>query len=316
MSSVVRIAKWLLILGAASALALALIWPWPAPEADWRTPLNAALAENDCRRAGEILHAATYAGAIEAFQVRKELAQRNTCVGELGGQVDRTEALQFFRREDADTPIDPLYRLDQHDLGVLRYGYVRSALFLCARPYNATLQTDFVAISAALPSEGSWIMALHRRRREACIAVLESISTGLVADGDPAANEIAKTIVADHPLTDSITAGFLYAKLLLEQESVSHPFTDERDAERLGYMRVVAWGRLRNAAGAGHLEAIRMMITLLHQGRFRPRDNKEAYFWVLRSRRLGYAGDPSDAEIERTLTDADRLDVKRREERD
>jgi hypothetical protein len=297
-------AKVLLALIAVSAVALAAIWPWPAPAVDWRTPLAGALAQNDCRRAATILDAASAAGSIEAHQQRTALTQRNVCP-EWSEGLDRSEALQFFRTQGANATIGQRYKLDEDNLGAWRASYLRAVYFLCVAPYHATYQVDNVRLSSALDDD-SWIMALHRQRRSLCVATLKSVATDLVESNERVVQAVAAKLLSTDPLRESTHADFLFAKLVFEHEFVA---ANPTSPDLTPIFREIPWMRLKDAANARHAEAIRLLIRVLHQGRFGPHNDKDAYYWLLRARRLGHADSFFASEIEGALSDAVRKSI-------
>ncbi|MCE9521200.1 MAG: hypothetical protein K8S25_02060 [Alphaproteobacteria bacterium] len=306
-----------LALAAILAFVTALIWPWPAPEVDWRTPLDAALANDDCASATAILNAAIGGGSIEALDERSTLAERAMCFRADASVEVLAKSMRFWRNQ-SDTPIDAGYGLDEDALGFWRYYTSRTAAFLCVVPYDNRFNVDSTEISAALPDKSSWIMAWHRQRRAACVTVLAQMATSLADDDDIAAKQAAYDLAMRRPLGNTLTSRLVLATLLLDQRFVPKWLADggEEDIQYLADIRDLAWSELGDAAASGHQRAIRMMIALLHEGRLRARDDRQAYFWILRNRRLGGMEATIDAEIERGLTNADRLEAKRREASD
>jgi hypothetical protein len=265
------------------------------------------VAQNDCRHAAAILDAASVAGSIEAHQQRTELTRRNACP-EWDDALDRTEALQFFRTVGANATIGQRYDLDEHSLGAWRASYLRAVFFLCVAPYDATYQTDTVRLSSALDDD-SWIMALHRQRRSLCIATLESVATHLVESNERVVQVVAGRLLSTDPLSESRHADYLFAKLVFEREFV----TASPSPDLTPIFREIPGMRLRDAANARHAKAIRLLIHVLHQGRFGPRNDKDAYYWLLRARRLGHADSPLASRIEGALSDAARKSVATQE---
>jgi hypothetical protein len=171
---------------------------------------------------------------------------------------------------------------------------------------------DNVALSDAVPESRGPVMAWHRFRRQTCVGVLERLGRQLAEADDRAANEVAYALLHYPPGKEGRQAGFVFARLALEKKFMPDVFRDDENAVRV--VRDLAWLRLEKAAEADNPEAIRLMIALRHEGRFRARDDAAAYFWILRQRRLGLAGAPLDVEIERALSDAERAPVRYREE--
>jgi hypothetical protein len=95
-----------------------------------------------------------------------------------------------------------------------------------------------------------------------------------------------------------------------------------KDPKFLEIMRTLAWNGLQRAARAHDPAAVEKMVDLLHARRFLPdgivttSPQQEAYFWVLRSRRLKLDPRPLYAEVEGALANAERTVVIGREELD
>lgn len=305
-----------LALVAVVALAVAIVWPWPAPEVDWRTPADQALAAGDCKTAVKIVDVAAGAGSTEAYRIVRTLTEGGQCDGQ---PVDRAHLYNAFIslfRQSAGTT-DSVYGLDDNDLGLLRHHYVSAAIFLCVDPYNGMRRIDNVAISDTVPASQGPIMAFHRLRRETCLTFLEQLAEQLVDANDAPAHEVAYLLLMYPPIVETSQANFLFARLLLEKRFVAAPMLRrDDDAQRQqGAIRIVrdfAWSRLERAAQDGNVQAIRLMITLLHEGRYRERDDKKAYFWILRLRRQG-GNHPRAQDIEAALSDDDRTDVQLRD---
>lgn len=155
-------------------------------------------------------------------------------------------------------------------------------------------------------------MSLHRARRETCVRLLERMTANLVEAADQPANRVAYTLLMSLPLMHRTRAGVLIGRLVLEKGHIPErsptAFTDQ--------MRSFAWLRLERAAKDGDEDAVRMMIALLHVGRFRERDDKQAYFWILRLRKLGADAGASGARIEASLSADDRKAVAQHEAAD
>jgi hypothetical protein len=326
MQTAARLAGRIVIyVAGAVAVVLALVWPWPAPAVDWQTPLQAALAKSDCVRAKALISAAASAGEIDAYEFLANPSNRTGCLADpssLPELPDQGAASLRFQRDTAAT-WGPDASFDaQTDL--LDFGqrhYTRLADVLCRQPYDTLLQTDQVALSAAVPEDGSWSLALHRWRREVCIDVLENLANSLANQPGPHAKNVAYRIVTSDPLSDSTTAGFVRATLLLEQQFLpASPMS--KDSRSLEIMRTLAWSGLQRAARAHDPAAIVKMIDLLHarrfirEGLFTRGPQQEAYFWVLRSRRLKLTPSPLHDEIEGALANSERTDVMAREKLD
>lgn len=306
-----RVALSLLALVSAVALAGALVWPWPAPEVDWRTPVEQALAAGDCKRAVAIADAAAGAGSADAYKMLRGLVEGGTCDGYPAERAGNYTSFVSLNRQ-ADASPDEVYGLNDNDLGFARHAYASAVLFLCASPYTGLRHVDNVALSDAVPESRGPVMAWHRFRRQTCVGVLERLGRQLAEADDRGANEVAYALLLYPPGRDSRQAGFLFARLLLEKKFVPHFMRDNEAVAQ--HMRDLAWLRLEKAAEADNAEAIRLMVALLHEGRFRARDDAAAYFWILRGRRLGLTGAPLDGEIERALSEPTRASVRLREE--
>lgn len=306
-----RVALSLLALVSAVALAGVLVWPWPAPEVDWRTPVGRALAANDCKTAVAIADAAAGAGSADAYKMLRGLFEGGRCNGYPTERAGNYTSFVSPSRSTGANP-DKVYGLSDNDLGFARHSYASAVLFLCASPYAGLRHVDNVALSDAVPESRGPVMAWHRFRRQTCVGVLEDLARQLVEADDRPANEFAYALLLYPPGRESRQAGFLFARLLLEKKFVPNFMRDNEAVAR--HMRDLAWFQLEKAAEADNAEAIRLMVALLHEGRFRARDDAAAYFWIQRQRRLGLTGAPIDDEIERTLSDAARAPVRLREE--
>lgn len=306
-----RVILSLLALVSAVALAGLLVWPWPAPEVDWRTPIDQALVARDCKTAVAIADAAAGAGSADAYKLLRGLIEGGTCKGYTATRAGNYTAFVSLNRR-ADANPDEVYGLSDNDLGFARHSTVSALLFLCASPYAGLRHVDNVVLSDVVPESRGPVMAWHRFRRQTCVGVLERLARQLAEADDRPANEVAYTLLLYPPGSEARQAGFLFARLLLEKKFVPDGIRDHEGVVR--HMRDFAWFKLEKAAEADNAEAIRLMVALLHEGRFRARDDAAAYFWILRQRRLGLTGAPVDEEIERALSDAERAPVRLREE--
>jgi hypothetical protein len=306
-----RVILSLLALVSAVALAGVLVWPWPAPEVDWRTPVDQALAAGDCKTAVAIADAAAGAGSADAYKMLRGLTEGGKCNGYPTERAGNYTSFVSPSRSTGANP-DKVYGLSDNDLGFARHSTASAVLFLCANPYAGLRHVDNVALSDAVPESRGPVMAWHRFRRQTCVGVLERLAWQLVEADDRPANEVAYKLLLYPPGKEARQARFLFARLLLEKKFVPHFMRDREGVAR--HMRDLAWFQLEKAAEADDTEAIRLMAALLHEGRFRARDDAAAYFWILRQRRLGLTGAPMDVEIERALSDAERASVRLREE--
>lgn len=304
------LAKSVIGIAVAVLLGTALVWPWPAPEVDWHTPAERALAAGDCKTAVKILDAATGAGARDAPDRLRALVEGGRCDGEPTGTGATT--YYAFLSLFSDQVTARIYHLDTNDLGSLRHQYVATVLALCAAPYNGANQVDHVALSSAIPESDGLVMSLHRQRRAVCLDILEAVASQLVDANDKPAHAVAFAFTMRPPLIERSQADVFYARLLLERDYVDDGWSPEMAA----HMRDFAWLRLERAARANSIDAIRHLITFLHQGRYRERDDAEAYFWLLRLRRLESTPHPLAAEIADALTADQRDLIERREETD
>jgi len=317
MPAAIRITiKALVALAAACGIVLAIVWPWPAPEVDWRTQVNAALARQDCAAVVRVVDVADDAGIREALQLRADLAGKGQCFD--AKDVPPRDEFQVYLDYEARTKttgemIALIYNLDENDLGSWTNFYVTQMLLLCGMPYNTLLSADNAALSQDLVAQPSFLMSLHRRRRDVCTGELRRLAAQLIDTATPASREVALELLGWKPLSRDAQSVLLFAKLVLQQEFVTRagsrwPSLSESD-------RAGALIELRRVAQDGDEEAIRMMIAVLHDGRVVMRDDAEAYFWLLRLRRGGKTYDPTAAAaIETALTDADRKDIAEREE--
>jgi hypothetical protein len=296
--TVVRAALAIVVI---AAIALGLAWPWPVPKVDWRTPVDQALATDDCVTALRLASAAAGAGSTDAYRLARSLVEGGKCNGASHGP-GVGDYLSFIspHRDDAAT-IENIYGLDKAKLDLPQRRLLTLALFFCAMPYNSINQVDHTALSEVIPGDHGSLMSLNRARRESCMQLLEHVAEGLVNADEPA-HIVAYSMLMSLPLMHRTRAGVDFARLMLVMGHVPHP----PDKEFTAAMRNFAWLRLEQAARSGDIEAITLIITLLHQGRYRERDGKEAYFWILRLRHIGGPTDPLHDRIERGLSSEDR----------
>lgn len=258
----------------------AVVWPWPAPEVDWQTPAEEALAAKDCAAAIKILDAAAGAGSVAAYEKLHFLVRGGPCnkqpVGE-GADVVYT-FLSLYREQSADK----IYQLTSNDLGWGRHWLVSTSLKLCAEPYNGARRVDYTQLTKVVPPGDGPVMAFHHLRRGACLAVLEGVAGRLIKAGDTPALRVAYALTISPPLDRSPQAAVLHARLML-----GSAYAPEFPAKTVELLRGGAWIKLKHAAQEGHIAAIRLMIQYLHEGRYRAREAGETYYWILRLRRMG-----------------------------
>jgi hypothetical protein len=296
---------------------VAVIWPWPAPEVDWRTPYDQALAKSDCHTAAKIVTVAASAGAPGAMDSLRGFEGNDRCRETPLGDTTDLAFLSTYRH--ATSTDAEVYGLADNNIGFFRGHYVSAVVYLCAAPYNGLRRTDGARLSTVLPTSDGPIMAFHRLRRDTCLGVLENLAEQLVDATEAPAKQVADRFLTMPPLQKTARAGFLYARLVLVQAFVANWMLDSTASDKNGlinHIRNFAWLRLRNAAKDRHMPAIRLTISLLHLGRFHPRDDKEAYFWILRLRRLGGIGGAVASKVEANLSETDRNAVRRHEELD
>ena len=315
-----------LSLAAIAGISLLVIWPWPAPEVDWRTPLAAALAKKDCDRVGEIIDIATEAGSLEAYDLFAKRKALGPCddsallslpADMVAGNGNYLRRIRDEKRSHSRLSAD--YRAD--DMAALSFWtrqYAHTVDFFCLHPYDTDIKVDNAALSAALPDDAGWLLALHRRRRDLCIGIVNDLAAALAAEDEPQAKELAYSMAVWLPAGGSAGASVVTANLVLGQDFISSPAT-RNNPDQLSAIRRTAWWLLAGAAERGDSSAIDLMITLLRKGRFvqdaRPLfERLQPYFWVLRSRRFGLPASPVHAEIERALSAEDRTRIKAEEE--
>jgi hypothetical protein len=234
-----------------------------------------------------------------------------------GGKCDGAETgermgdyyafVSLFRH---DATIDRIYNVDT--LSAPRRHIVAGVLRLCAMPYNGASSMDHAALAEVVPGDHGIVMAAHQTRRAVCLQLLEHMGAELVDAGDQTALSVAHDLLIYPPLARSHRAAVHYARLLLEKDYSLRP----ADEPFTSHMRDFAWLRLERAAASGEVDAIRMMIEHLHEGRHRARDDAKAYFWILRLRKLGVDAGPQAREIEEGLSQKDRDEIAERETED
>jgi hypothetical protein len=317
-----------LTLAAIVATVLLVVWPWPAPAVDWRTPLAASLAKKDCVRVGEIINAATAAGSLEAYDLLAEREALGSCYDTAPFRLPPDMLARnghWLRKARGEmrshSRLSANYRAD--DMAALSFWtrqYAQAVDFFCLHPYDADIKIDHAALSEVVPDEAGWLSALHRRRRDLCIGIVNDLAAALAAKSEPQAKELARAMAIWPPAGGSPGASVVLATLVLAQDFISSPAT-RNDPNLLSTNRRTAWWLLDAAAASGDPSAIDLMIALLRNGRFVQDagslfERLQPYFWVLRSRRFGLPASPVHGEIERTLSAEDRTRVKAEEESD
>lgn len=231
-----------LTLAAIVATVLLVVWPWPAPVVDWRTPLYGALDRGDCDRAVAILTAATDAGSAEAYDFLLKPDRRSHCLSDPRLPEDAARdarALRIHRQ----IGVPPLFSDDDDTDTWLAY-YVRAVDFLCRRPYQPGMNVDNVLLSATLKEDAGWFLALHRRRRDVCVGVVEHLALALAERSERSAKELAYVFAMDDPSSHTATSEVAVASLLLDQRFVPDVLA-RGDAEQLILARRMAWSKLR-----------------------------------------------------------------------
>lgn len=305
------IVRTLIAFAATVALIAVLIWPWPVPEVDWRAAVERALAADDCKTASTIVHAATDAGIAEADEMANDL-HRDRCPDQAHVGGTYYPFVDLYRPGQQST--EDIYGLTDSALRFPRHQFVSAALFLCVAPYNGVRTHDYAALSKVVPDDDGPLLAFHRLRRDTCLGVLQNVTEGLVDADDARANDVAYRLLMFPPFPETTESGFLIARLLLVKGFVASTMT--RDAKSASLMRSHAWDRLKLAADAGHVPALHVIVKLLHEGRYHARDDKEAYFWIVRLRHLGHDPGPLAKQIEANLSLEDREYEERREVED
>lgn len=306
-------------LAAVVALGVALIWPWPAPQVDWRTPLRLALAKTDCDRASTILRAAATAGSLEAHDMLASPANNAPCYEALRSRAMPAHAA--FLRDVREDPSGRLLDAQEETLSLSLRLYVEAADFLCRQPYILDRQADHAALSAALPETSTLVLTLHGQRRAICIGMIDDLAVALAVRGEAGAKRLAHKIVADLRATDPASRGVASAILFLKEQYVADGARNGSNTPSL--MRGIAWSALSQAAHLRDPSAVDLMIELLHKGRFIDDarsslfgTQKSAYYWIVRSRRLGLPDAPLYDDIERALDEGERSQIKHDEELD
>jgi hypothetical protein len=316
----------LLTLAAIVATVLLVVWPWPAPEVDWRTPLAAALGKKDCDRVGEIINAATDAGSLEAYDLFAKPGALGPCHDSrrlrLPPDMIATNG-QWLRKARSEPRSHSRLGADYNADGLAALGfwmrqYAQTVDFFCLHPYDTEIKVDYAALSEVVPDDAGWLSALHRRRRDLCIGIVNDLAASLAAESESQAKEIASFITTWPPANGSAGASVVTANLVLAQDFILSPAT-RNDPDLLSTRRRTAWWLLDAAAARGDPSAIDLMIALLRKGRFVEDarslvERLQPYFWVLRSRRLGLPAQPVHDEIERALSAEDRTRIKAEEE--
>lgn len=313
-------AKFSVAVVAVLGLGVLCIWPWPAPEIDWRAPLDSARSRSDCASVAAILNAAMDAGALDAYDLASSPKDLGACYGSANLHTPPLGFVALLRSRRHDPAI-----LDRHTLtertGALDFAtrtYTRVVDFTCRQPYDLDIQADNVVLAAAMPEASSWIMSLHQRRRAVCARIVSDLVTSLAARLEPEAKELAYDFAKSAPITDLPAAKLVAAQLVLDEQFI--PIRAARtDPQLLRLMRTFEWSSLVSLAEANDIDAIALVIRLLHERRFVDDahllwgSQREAYYWILRGRRLGIAALPLYSDIEDRL-DSDRRAACRQEE--
>lgn len=309
---------WRIGIAAASVaiLASAIVWPWPAPIVDWQQPLERAIADRECSTVNAILVEVSTARATEVYDYYARLADSGTC-----RERDAAEARSFREMKRADDWLakrrDYDWRPRDKDDALLSVGLVYDAKlsllnFVCIAPYNAFLQPDYARLAQGLRTQrvhanlGFW-HDLHVERRAVCADLIGRFIEDLLNTGTDEAGAVAHDLLWLHIGRDIPGAGSMFAELVLGRGF------KPSGADGAVRSRRRAWHWIEGDAAEGHLPAIKLMMNYLHEGRFRGVDNKGAYFWGLRLKRLG--GEPGETldEISAKLTSAERAHVEESE---
>lgn len=320
--------RTVLTLATIVATVLLVVWPWPAPEVDWSTPLSAALAKKDCNRVGEIINAATEAGALEAYDLLAKPESLGPCYASAPFSLppDLFAANGQSLRKARSEPNSHSRLAADHwagDLAALSFWtrqYAQTVDFLCLHPYDTDIKVDYAAMSKIAPEEAGWLSALHRQRRTFCIGAVNNLASSLAAESGPQAKGLADIMTSWPPASGSAGASVVKANLVLAQDFISNSAT-RNDPGLLSTTRRTAWWLLEEAADSGDPSAIDLMIALLREQRFvqdaslRP-ERMQPFFWVLRGRRLGQPSSPVHAGIESALSAEDRTRITAEEESD
>lgn len=306
-----------LLIALSLMLAVAVVFPWPAPAVDWQTAVNTALRRNDCKTVVTYLDAAVSAGVVDAVDARSRVAAETTCYRDqapLPNPATRKVILSGYREGGDYAGSLSIYQTDSPALDSLTATYSSAAIRTCALPYNGLHQVDNAQLSLIVPSEPTFVYAFHQWRRQICIRILERTARWLMSSSEQTHRDVALGILRLPPSSDDPSSAVALAQLVLLEGFVSSndsPHMPDRDLARQ-----TAWSHLEVAARAGNVDAMRLMARLLHEGRFRAVDNKQAFYWLLRLRRLGLSMAQLDKRIERALTEAERSYVTARETND
>lgn len=317
MKRLLRATRVVLLVALPLLVLIAVVWPWPAPAVDWQTPVQAALRKADCSTAVTYLDAAVRAGSIEAIEMRANVAGGTNCYSDqlpLPSPETRKLILSAYRTGRDYAESLSMYQLDNPDLDPWTAAYASAAVRICALPYNRVHNVDNAGLSEVVPGEPGLIRAFHQQRRHLCVRILEATARSLIGSGDRASRDVALGILRGSPSYHDPNSAVALANLVLVDGFVSRNDTPDRPDRDLS--RDTAWSALDLAARAGNTTAAQMMAELLHEGRFHAVDNKQAFYWVLRLRRLGISMGELDITIEHALTETDRSYIAAREAND
>jgi hypothetical protein len=283
------------LVGVGAALLLAVVWPWPAPAVAWQQPLESAIARGDCPTVNALIVELTTAGAKEVLEYQSRMAETGVCANK---DLAKASTLRDYKRSYdrlASYPkSDWRPRTERDELvsvGWSRDLQISFLNFVCIAPYDALTKVDHARLVQAMRSKGveadlNFWHDLHVERRTACVNLVNGLIRDLLSMETNEANTVAYELFQFHISYEVRGANSMYAELVLGRGfKRSYASTDSIHTSRAS-----AWSHLEVEAGTGHLLAVELMMKYLHAGRYHHVDDRAAYFWGLRLRRLG--GDP------------------------
>jgi hypothetical protein len=301
-----------------AALLLAAVWPWPAPAVAWQQPLESAIARGDCQTVNALIVELSTAGAKEFLEYQARLAETGTCEDKnLAKALDLRDHKRSSDRLAKYPKSDWRPRTESDELvsvGWIRDLQISFLNFVCIAPYDALAKVDHARLAQGMRTHGvnaalNFWHDLHGERRSLCALLVNGLIRNLLNAETNEVNAIAYELFGFHISSEVRGANSMYAELVLGRGFKPTYASDER----IHTSREHAWSRLESEAATDHLHAVKLMMEYLHAGRYREVDDKSAYFWGLRLKRLG--GDPGKVlgAIEVRLTPEEQAGIRENE---
>lgn len=253
------------------------------------------MARRDCPAINALIVEVFTAGAKEILEYEARLAETGNCEDKNLAKASRLRDHKRLYDRLAKYP-KSYWRPRTESDELVSVGWTRDVQisflnFVCIAPYDTLTMVDHARLAQAMRGKGveadlNFWHDLHVERRAVCVSLVNGLIRDLLSMETNEANTVAYDLFGFDISYEVPGAKSMYAELVLGRGFKRRNASD--DGIRVS--RASAWSSLEVEAGTGHLPAIKMMMEYLHAGRFRDADNKSAYFWGLRLKRLG--GDP------------------------